>query len=113
MADESAIAKVKRITEETDDDLIGQLLDDAEAFVLGYTNRTFIPAGLERTVRDLAVIALNRIGTEGESGRSEAGESYSFENAPRHIYDLLDRFRLARCGGKVHEYKPKDAAVEG
>lgn len=109
MADTVAIVKVKRMTEVTDDELIGQVLDDAEDFVLGYTGRSFVPCGLERTVRDLAVIALNRMGTEGESGRSEAGESYSFEEAPRHIYDMLDHFRLARVGGKVHEYKPKDA----
>ena len=112
MADTVSIVKVKRMTEVTDDELIGQVLDDAEDFVLGYTGRSFVPCGRERTVRDLAVIALNRIGTEGESGRSEAGESYSFEEAPRHIYDLLDRFRLARVGGKVHEYKPQDATDE-
>ena len=112
MADTVSIAKVAKVTGEEDYDLIAQVLDDAEAFVLAYTGRSFVPCGLERTVRDLAVIALNRIGTEGESGRSEAGESYSFEEAPRHIYDLLDRFRLARVGGKVHEYKPQNATDE-
>ena len=63
--------------------------------------------GLEKAVRDLAVIALNRLGTEGETGRSEGGESYSFDNAPRQIYDVLNRFRLARVGGRTYETKTK------
>ena len=102
----SEIGKVKLLTGETDESLITLLLQDAEAWVLSYTNRTVLPAALEKTVRDLAVIALNRIGTEGEAGRSEAGESYSFDSAPRSVYDILNRFRLAKAGGKAHEYKP-------
>ena len=58
-------------------------------------------------MRDLAVIALNRLGTEGETGRSEGGEAYSFDNAPRQIYDVLNRFRLARVGGRTYETKTK------
>lgn len=45
--------------------------------------------------------------TEGETGRSEGGESYSFDNAPRQIYDVLNRFRLARVGGRTYETKTK------
>lgn len=104
MASVSDISKVKTLTGETDTDLISILLDDAESWVLAYTNRSELPERLQKPVRDLAVIALNRIGTEGESGRSEAGESYSFDNAPKQIYDILNRFRLARVGGKAHEH---------
>lgn len=96
---------ILKLTGEKDTDLLAILLADAESFVLSYTNRTVLPASLERTVRDLAVVALNRMGTEGESGRSEGGESYSFDSAPKHIYDLLNRYRLARVGGKVYENK--------
>ena len=71
--------------------------------MLAYTNRTRIVTGLEKSVRDLAVIALNRMGTEGEAGRSEGGESYSFDTAPKQIYDVLNRYRIARVGGVVHE----------
>ncbi len=63
--------------------------------------------GLKKLCAILAVIALNRLGTEGETGRSEGGESYSFDNAPRQIYDVLNCFRLARVGGRTYETKTK------
>lgn len=99
------IEKLKKLTGESDEELLSLLRDEAEAFVLSYTNRTRLVSGLDKAVRDLAVIALNRMGTEGESGRSGAGETYSFENAPKQVYDLMDRYRLVRIGGKAHEAK--------
>jgi hypothetical protein len=99
------LEKLKKITGESDSELLSLLLEDAEELVLSYTNRTELLPVLQKTVRDLAVIALNRMGTEGESGRSEGGESYSFENAPKHIYDVLDRYRLVRIGGRTYETK--------
>ena len=101
------IDRLKILTGNNDQELLGALLDEAEEFVMGYTNRTKLVTELEKTVRDLAVIALNRLGTEGEIGRSEGGESYSFDNAPRQIYDVLNRFRLARVGGRTYETKTK------
>jgi hypothetical protein len=101
------IERVQTLTGEKDEDLIEILLDDAEAFVLSYTNRTRLKTGLEKAVRDLAVIALNRMGTEGEKSRSEGGESYTFEDAPKQIYDTLNRYRLARVGGKTYEAEKK------
>ncbi len=99
------VEKMVLLTGEKDEDLLVFLLQDAEEFVLSYTNRTQLPEALKKTVRDLAVIALNRRGTEGECGRSEGGESYSFDAAPKQIYDTLNRYRLARIGGKAHEAK--------
>lgn len=103
------IEKLKKLTGESDDILLSLLLEEATAFVLSYTGRTKIVTGLEKAVRDLAVIALNRIGTEGEASRSGGGESYSFDNAPKHIYNTLDRYRLARIGGKTYEAKTEQA----
>lgn len=103
------IEKLKKLTGESDDILLSLLLEEATAFVLSYTGRTKIVTGLEKAVRDLAVIALNRMGTEGEAGRSGGGESYSFDNAPKHIYDTLDRYRLARIGGRTYEAKTEQA----
>lgn len=99
------IERLKKLTGETDEELLQVLLEEAEAWVLSYTNRTRMIPALGKPVRDLAVIAINRMGTEGESSRSAAGESYSFDNAPRQIYDVLNRFRLARVGGVTHEAK--------
>lgn len=103
------IEKLKKLTGEGDDILLSLLLDEATAFVLSYTGRTKIVTGLEKAVRDLAVIALNRMGTEGEASRSGGGESYSFDNAPKHIYDTLDRYRLVRIGGRTYEAKTEQA----
>lgn len=99
------IEKLQTLSGENDDDLLSFLLEDAEAFVLSYTGRTRLVAGLRKPVRDLAVIAYNRRGTEGETGRSEAGESYSFDNAPKQVYDILNRYRLVRVGGRTYETK--------
>lgn len=110
------LEKLKKLTGEEDEELLDILLEDAEAFALSYTNRTRMVEGMEKAVRDLAIIALNRIGTEGESGRSEGGESYSFNDAPKQIYDTLNRYRLARCGGHGTSYndvqKMFDAWIE-
>ena len=76
------IEKLKRLTGERDEVLLQILLDDAEQFVLSYTGRTRIVTGLEKAVRDLAVIALNRMGTEGESGPARAG-SHTVLTPPR------------------------------
>lgn len=99
------IEKLRKLTGETDTELLTLLLEEAEEFALSYTNRTRSVEGMKKPVRDLAVITLNRMGTEGESGRSEAGETYSFDNAPKQIYDLLNKYRLVRVGGKIHEAK--------
>lgn len=99
------IAKLQILTGESDTNLLQVLLEDAEAFVLDYTGRTEMKPQLQKVARDLAVMALNRMGTEGESSRSEAGESYSFDSLPVSIERVLNRYRLARVGGKTHEYK--------
>lgn len=94
---------LKALTGCTNDSLLKVLLNDAEETVLAYTNRTKLIPQLRKPVRDLALIAYNRRGTEGEKSRSEGGESYSFDDAPKQIYDILNRYRLARAGGKTYE----------
>ena len=100
-----AFARLQNLipSDEWDDALIGQLIEDAEDWVLAYCNRTTIPDSLVRTVGDLAIVAFNRLGTEGDQSRSEAGESYSFEVAPAHIFKILDKYRLVRAGGHAYE----------
>lgn len=97
------LEKLKKLTGEKDEELLQILMEDATAWVLAYTNRTRLVSGLDKTVRDLAVIALNRMGTEGEAARTGSGESYTFEDAPKQVYDVLNRYRLARVGGVAHE----------
>ena len=91
--------------------LLGQLIDDAEAWALAYTGRTYIPDRLMlNTIGDLAVIAYNRLGTEGETSRTEGGERYDFETAPARVTSILNRYRLARVGGSYHETAEKEQA---
>lgn len=101
----SDLEKLMLLTGEGNDTLLSLLLEEAEAQVLMYTGRTVMIPELKKTVRDLAVIAYNRRGTEGESSRSGGGESYSFDSAPKAIYDVLDRYRLVRIGGRTYEAK--------
>lgn len=93
----------KLIPEEADAELLEQIIGDAEAFVLAYTGRTTLPSQLLTCVGDLAVVAYNRLGTEGDAARSEGGESYTFDSAPPHIYSILKMYRLARVSGKHYE----------
>jgi hypothetical protein len=95
--------RIKILTGERDEELVEVVLEDATDWVLAYTGRKKMIPGLKKTVRDLAVIAINRMGTEGESSRTGAGESYNFDNAPKQIYDVLNRYRLARVGGVTYE----------
>lgn len=103
------LEKLKIQTGEKDERLLQLLMGDAEQFVLSYCNRNRMIPQLEKPARELAVIAYNRMGTEGESSRSAAGESYSFDSAPKHIYEVLNRFRLARVGGHAYEAETKPA----
>ena len=104
------LARLERLIPKVEYDygLMEQLADDAAEFVESYTHRTWIPDALLRTVGDLAIVAFNRLGTEGDAARSEAGESYTFETAPAHIYSVLNKYRLARSGGNAHEAKQSE-----
>ena len=95
--------KLVKITGEEDEELLYALYTNAQAQVLAYTNRTKMIAPLMQTTLDMAVMAYNRLGTQGEKGRSEAGENYQFLDFPESVRVVLDRYRLARVGGKVYE----------
>lgn len=99
--------RIKILTGERDEELVEVVLEDAKDWVLAYTGRKKMIPELKKTVRDLAVVAINRMGTEGESSRTGAGESYNFDNAPKQIYDVLNRYRLARVGGMTYEAEKK------
>ena len=99
--------RIKILTGERDEELVEVVLEDAKDLVLAYTGRKKMIPELKKTVRDLAVVAINRMGTEGESSRTGAGESYNFDNAPKQIYDVLNRYRLARVGGVTYEAEKK------
>ena len=64
----------------TDDDagLAQVLLEDSKNDILSYCNLDELPDALIGLQVGLAVKRLNRMGTEGETSRSEGGVSHSF-----------------------------------
>ncbi|WP_195397872.1 phage head-tail connector protein [Holdemania sp. 1001302B_160321_E10] len=84
-------------------DLIAIILEAAEQTILSLTNRTKLIPPLEVARRDLAVVMINRLGTEGESSRSEGGISVSFEEMPKAIQAAIETYRLARVCGHAFE----------
>ena len=101
----SDLEKLKLLTGESDIKLLSLLLEDAKEFVLNETNRTVIPSKIASLPRKIAIMAYNRMGTEGEVSRSEAGESYTFDDMPESIQRQIRSVRIARCGGHAHEAK--------
>lgn len=87
-------------------DLVAVVLEAAEQTTLSLTNRTKLIPPLEAARRDLAVVMINRLGTEGESSRSEGGISVSFEDIPKAIQTAIETYRLARVGGHAFEAAP-------
>ena len=81
------------------------LIDDAVIMVLDYTGRDVMVDAILLYARQLAIIAFNREGNEGESSRSEGGVSQSFiEDIPQSIKHSLNRYRV----GKVVSYYAPD-----
>ena len=66
------------ITDTVHDDALGLLLSDAEETILDIIGRDVIPARLVSVQVELALIAYNKQGAEGEAARSEGGISRSF-----------------------------------
>lgn len=67
------------ISDEKQDGLLAVLLDSAEDTILDVIGRDEeLPARLVSVQTELAVIAYNRQGAEGETARSEGGISRSF-----------------------------------
>ncbi len=102
---------LKQRTEETDADLLTSLLEDAKSFVLLETNRTYIPEKLAGLPRRIALIDYNRLGTEGEKGRTEGGGSYTFDDLPESVQRQIRSARIARCGGHAFEKKQEDTNI--
>ncbi len=97
------LEELKKISGESDEELLSLLLEEAEAAILNFTGRNIFPSKLVKTQIKWALIALNRMGTEGESSRTEGGISQSFVDIPADILETLKMNRLAKVGGKRYE----------
>lgn len=80
------------VTDDTQDALIAALLSDAADAVCDYIGRGEVPARLVSVQVQLAVIAYNKRGAEGESSRSEGGVSQSFDGLPPEMLARLKNY---------------------
>lgn len=86
------------------DDLLSALLSQAEAAVLDYTNRKTSIERLTPVIIDYTVVLYNRMGTEGETARSEGGISHTFSDGfPEEIKARLKPYIRAKVVGYAPE----------
>lgn len=79
-----------------EDLLLDELLSQAELLILNYTGQPALPDRLIPVQLQLALIAYNRLGMEGESWRHEGGLSVRVEDLPRGLLCQLRPYRLLR-----------------
>ncbi|SYX85899.1 phage head-tail connector protein [Paenibacillus alvei] len=81
---------------ESQDKSLTLLLEDVASDLLVWTNRSTLPAVLETTQRQIAVIRYNMQGVEGQTSHSEGGVSRSFDELPPSIKDSINQRRLLK-----------------
>lgn len=84
------------LTENEQDELLGDLLEDATDFVLGYTGRKTLPAGLQGVAVELAAIDYNRLGLEGAASHAEGGVSDTIDLLPSRMRAQLGMYRVGK-----------------
>jgi len=85
MTDEEKLTMLKRMTEETDDEVLSTYLILAKGVVLAraypYSEADTVPAKYDTVHVEIAAYMLNKRGAEGQTSHSENGISRSYENA--------------------------------
>lgn len=99
---------LKKMTGESDVELLSLLLVMAEEKILSLTGRTRMIYPLKPSVRDWALAAYNRMGTEGETSRNGEGISAVFAEIPKDIGETIKRYRLGRVSSRAYEKKPDE-----
>ena len=94
------------IKDETQDDLLNMLLEDAQNEILDFTHRNTLLNKMEGLQRELAIIYYNRMNDEGISSRSEGAISVSYSTEiPGNIKDRLKAYKLLKAVGMANESK--------
>lgn len=100
------VEKLKVRLNEEDTDLLEQLLEDAETEILDHCNRDVLLPRMLGLQRELAIIYYNRLGSEGESSRSEGGVSVSYStDIPENIKRRLSSYRRLKAVKLANENK--------
>lgn len=94
------------ISDNSEDNLLNMLLEDAEGEILDFCNRDILPDKAQVLQRELAIIYYNRMGSEGEASRSEGGVSVSYSTEiPENIKSRLLAFRRLKLVGVANANK--------
>ncbi|MBS7132331.1 phage head-tail connector protein [Clostridium sp.] len=94
------------ISDNSEDNLLNMLLEDAEGEILDFCNRDILPDKAQVLQRELAINYYNRIGSEGEASRSEGGVSVSYSTEiPENIKSRLLAFRRLKLVGVANANK--------
>lgn len=95
-----SITYLKKVTGESDEELLSFLLQKAEKTILAETNRVELPQSLESVQLDLAEYFYHRQGVSGETSRSEGGVSVTYDaNIPQQVMRVIQNYRIVRVGG--------------
>ena len=78
------------------DELLGDLLEEAEQYILGYTGRRVLPMALEGAVIETAAASFRLLGLEGAASHAEGGVNDVIDRLPARMRAQLDMFRLGR-----------------
>lgn len=84
------------LTENDRDTLLGDLLEEAEQYILGYTGRRVLPLALEGAVIETAAASFHLLGLEGASSHAEGGVNDVIDRLPARMKAQLDMYRLGR-----------------
>ena len=94
------------IKDTTQDELFNLVLEDAETEILDYCNRDVLLPRMLGLQRELAIVYYNRLGSEGESSRSEGGVSVSYStDIPENIKRRLNSYRRLKAVRLANENK--------
>lgn len=83
------------IEDDSLDEVLGLFLEKAELWVRTVCGIGLIPLDepLMNAVEDLAVIRYNKLGSEGLSTESVGPLNMSYEDVPREIVSVLDKYK--------------------
>ena len=100
----------KKLTGETDEELVSSFLLKSQNTVLSKTNRSELIDDLNDYVLKLAIALYNRQGNEGLASYSEGGESDSYQSEDE-ILSVISNYLLSAMARRLKDEKKKSQKV--
>lgn len=102
--------QLKKLTGETDEELVSSFLLKSQNTVLSKTNRSELIDDLNDYVLKLAITLYNRQGNEGLASYSEGGESENYQSEDE-ILSGITNYRLSPYARRLQDEKKKSQDV--